>query len=510
MEKQEEKSIKELYEKNYEIISSLKLENRLKEQLVNINESLYNIAITNIKEPISIYIENIEQENINIIIDKLIKIFEDYEIIIKKAKFVKEHYLDVKERDLIIASDYDLSEELCSIRRIKNEVNNYQAHLIMGNENKYPDDFLTERDLKNRIIFNIKGSDFTNEEILKLLKEKLENNDIKYKIKDNEWLNIINQTLKEKKCGQSNCADYLYMKALNEKIAKNNKEIDIKCFKIPNSKEQELIKLDDLIGLENVKKEINSLKNYLAMQKRMTSFLKNYYLNMLFLGNPGTGKTTVGRIYANILYELGYIKENKLIEIIPTDLMANYVGQTKDKTRKILDKARGGVLFIDEAYLISQITYSDGFASYMSEAVVELMKYMEDPKNVIIFAGYPNETRKIYDSNPGMKSRICKEIIFEDFKVDELYCILKTNLKKYGFKIKKTAEKNIKDIINKETEKKNFGNARYCNVLMQQILMNYANNNLNNDTYEISENDTKIEKDFKEENNQKIFGFMES
>ncbi len=504
MKNEEERSIEELYEKNYEILSILKLDDRIKEQLININQSLYNIALTNIKEPISIFIENIEQENINIIIDKLIKIFEDYEVNIKKPKFVKEHYLNVNEGDLVIASDYDLCEELTSIRRIKTEVNNYQAYLIMGNEKKYNADFLTDRDLKNRIVFNIKGNDLTSEEILKILKEKLENNDIKYNINDHEWLNIIKTTLNENKCYQSNCADYLYRKALNEKIAKNNNEIDKKCFEQNIIEEKETTKLEDLIGLENVKKEINSLKNYLAMQKRIGNVLKSNYLNMLFLGNPGTGKTTVGRIYASILYELGYIKENKLVEIIPTDLMANYVGQTKDKTRKILDKARGGVLFIDEAYLISNVTYSDGFTSYMGEAVIELMKYMENPENVVIFAGYPIETRKIYDSNPGMKSRICKEIVFEDYKTDELYNILKNNLKKYGFKINKKASLSIKKIIANESQKKNFGNARFCNVLMQQLLVNYANHNLEGDTYEIKEEDTKLE-------NENIFqiGFME-
>ena len=504
MEKKEDKNIEESYEKNYEIISSLNLDNKLKEQLINLNQSLYKIATTNINEPISIYIENIEQDVLNIIINKLIKILEDYEINARKPKFIKERYYNIEQYDLIIANDFEQCDELTSIENIKKEVANYKASLIMGNENKYKENFIKERDIKNRIVFNIKGSDFTNKEILKAIKEKLANNNIICKIEDDEWIDIIQTALSKNKCYQSNCAEYLFKKALNEKIAKNSNEIDKNCFEIAKNQKKESIKLEDLTGLEKVKKEIKNLKNYLAMQKRIGNILENNYLNMLFLGNPGTGKTTVGRIYANILYELGYIKENKLVEIIPTDLMANYVGQTKDQTRKILNRAKGGVLFIDEAYLISKITYSDGFASYMSEAVIELMKYMEDPKNVIIFAGYPIETRRIYDSNPGMKSRICKEIIFEDYKVDELYNILKTNLKKYGFKISKKAERALKLILNKESAKKNFGNARYCNVLMQQLLMNYANHNLEKDTYEIKEEDTILE-------NESIFqiGFME-
>lgn len=506
MIKKEKDTIEELYERNSDILDCLKLESSLKEQIQNLNKSLYNIKVNNIKEPISIYIENIEQYYINIIIDHIIRILNDYEIDTKKPNFIEERYFDIRAKDLVVVKDYELCEDISNVGRIKDEANTYKTNLIMANEGKYSKNFFREKDLKNRIVFHLIGEDNTSEKILLDLQTKLKQNNIKCDITNEEWQEIIDNHIKENKCYQSNCAEYLYKKALNEKIINDSKKIDKACYSMTVEEvKKETIKLEDLTGLKNVKKELKSLKNYLAMQKRIGNVLKNNYLNMLFLGSPGTGKTTVGRIYASILYELGYIKENKLVEIIPTDLMANYIGQTKDKTRKILDKARGGVLFIDEAYLISKVTYSDGFASYMSEAVVELMKYMEDPANIIIFAGYPIETRKIYDANPGMKSRICKEIIFEDYSSDELYNILKNNLKNYGFKISKKAEKGIKQIITTEKAKKNFGNARYCNVLMQQLLMNYANNHLEEDTYEIDEEDIKLEKDsifqigFKEE-----------
>lgn len=504
---QKERSMIDLYEKNHELINTLRIDPEIKEQVLKVNKGLYNLATTtmSLQDEISIFIENIEQRVINILIDNLMRILNDYEIYTKKPNIIEDKYFHIRKDELVIVDNYSIIEN--NIKDLKREVNNNKCLLIIGKESPYPKDFFNEQYLNSRIVFHITKKDYTEAEILANLKNRFNENNIKYNIKDSEWQNIITKSLKNNECYYSNCAEYLFKIATHNQIIDNIDIITRSCYEKIEQKSHEQSKisnLSDLIGLDNVKKEITSLKNYLAMQKRIGNTFKTNYLNMLFLGNPGTGKTTVGKIYANILYELGYIKENKLIEIIPTDLMANYVGQTKDQTRKILNKARGGVLFIDEAYLMANITYSDGFASYMGEAIVELMKYMENPENVIIFAGYPLETRKIYDSNPGMKSRICKEIIFEDYNEEELLQILKNNFAKINFKIDKKATNSLKKIIKAEKAKKNFGNARFCNVLMQQLLMNYANRITDKDTYEIIEEDTKLE------NNQTFqIGFIE-
>jgi len=504
--KEELKNINELFEKNNGLIATLKIDKELKKQVLKINTSLYNLAATctDLREAISIFIENVEQRTIDLIIDTLVRILKEYEICEKKPHIINDNYFHFDKNDLVIVDDYKIIER--NIRNLSEDVLRYNCYFIIGKESRYSEEFSNLYDNINRITFHIIGRDYKEEEILSQLKNKLQENNLKCSISDFEWQEIINTSLNNNECYSSNCAEYLYKKAAHSKIINNIEVIDKKCYAKENIeiKNNENPKLEDLIGLDNVKKEITSLKNYLAMQKRIGSTIKNNYLNMLFLGSPGTGKTTVGRIYANILYDLGYIEENKLVEIIPTDLMANYVGQTKDKTRKILNEAKGGVLFIDEAYLISQATYKDGFASYMSEAVVELMKYMENPENVIIFAGYPIETRRIYDTNPGMKSRICKEIIFDDYSVEELLTILKNNLHKIGFKINKKAITRLKEVIKNEHQKKNFGNARFCNVLMQKLLINYANRNTDSDTYEIAIEDVKLE-----DNASFQIGFME-
>ena len=204
------------------------------------------------------------------------------------------------------------------------------------------------------------------------------------------------------------------------------------------------------------------------------------YLNLFFLGNPGTGKTTVARMYADMLYKMKYINDNKLIEVVPNDLIGEYVGQTRNTVREILDKARGGVLFIDEAYLLYSGSYSKGKNPYMEEAVVELIKYLEDPKNIVIFAGYPNEMRKIYDANPGIKSRIYKEIMFDDYSVLELYQILNNEMNKKKLVLDNTSKNKIIDYIKIMKQDKNFGNARSMLQLSQKMIMEHANRKVNN------------------------------
>ena len=200
------------------------------------------------------------------------------------------------------------------------------------------------------------------------------------------------------------------------------------------------------------------------------------YLNMFFLGNPGTGKTTVARMYAKKLFALGLIDSSKVVEITPNDLMGRYVGQTKDAVRKILDEAAGGVLFIDEAYLIND-DVKNGIP-YMNEALIELLKYLENPKNVVIFAGYSDKMKDLYDNNPGIKSRIYKEIVFDDYSSLELFQILELGLQDSGLKIDVKSKKRIINYIDNIKNDVNFGNARTIKNLSQKMIMNHANRKL--------------------------------
>ena len=261
------------------------------------------------------------------------------------------------------------------------------------------------------------------------------------------------------------------------------------------SKDEEgkAISLKSLTGLKNVKNEVNNLFHYASFIQNMNIDKSSTYLNMFFLGNPGTGKTMVANIIANKLYELGYLESKEIVKVVPNDLIGEYVGHTKKVMRTVLNNAKGKLLFIDEAYLIGKKSYSRGHNPFMEEAVIELLKYLEDPKNIVIFAGYKEEMRELYNTNPGLKSRIYKEILFEDYSISELYKILEQDLKKKGLIIDKNAKPKFTKYILELKNDKNFGNARSMLQLSQKLIMNHANHCNKDNKFVIDENDLPIE-----------------
>jgi AAA+ superfamily predicted ATPase len=203
--------------------------------------------------------------------------------------------------------------------------------------------------------------------------------------------------------------------------------------------------------------------------------LNNINLHMVFLGNPGTGKTTVARIIVDILYHLKYIKQNKLIEVSSKDLVAEYVGQTAPKTMAVIERARGGVLFIDEAYALAS---KDNQNSYNAEAIATLIKAMEDYRDelVVIFAGYTKEMQDFLDSNSGIVSRVGYTMEFDDYTEDELVEIFKGMVKKAGFSIEEDAILRLREIIKENIGTKNFGNARFVRNVYEKSIIKHAAN----------------------------------
>jgi AAA+ superfamily predicted ATPase len=237
-------------------------------------------------------------------------------------------------------------------------------------------------------------------------------------------------------------------------------------------------KLKSLIGLTSVKEEIETLANFIKIQqqreaKGMKTSSVSYHC--VFTGNPGTGKTTVARIVADIYKSLGILAKGHLVETDRSGLVAEYVGQTAVKTNKIIDSALDGVLFIDEAYSLISNSQND----YGKEAIAILLKRMEDNRDrlVVILAGYSVEMQQFIDSNPGLQSRFNRYIEFPDYSAEELYQIFEKNAKEFDYKISKEAEIPLKTFFaNKVANKdKNFGNARFVRNLFEKTIERQAN-----------------------------------
>ena len=180
---------------------------------------------------------------------------------------------------------------------------------------------------------------------------------------------------------------------------------------------------------------------------------------MSFTGSPGTGKTTVGLKMADILYQLGYVQKGHLLTVTRDDLVGQYIGHTAPKTKEVLKKAMGGVLFIDEAYYLYK---PDNERDYGSEAIEILLQVMENQREdlVVILAGYKQPMDKFYESNPGLSSRIANHIDFPDYSVDELLQISKMMLDEQQYQLTAEAEIALQQYITKRKEKPLFANAR--------------------------------------------------
>ena len=237
--------------------------------------------------------------------------------------------------------------------------------------------------------------------------------------------------------------------------------------------------LNDLIGIASVKKEIRGLIDYIKIQQlRQRQGMKSAPLSLhcVFTGNPGTGKTTVARIVAAIYKDLGLLKKGHLVETDRSGLVAEYLGQTATKTNHIIDSALDGVLFIDEAYTLSDGGDND---PYGKEAIATLLKRMEDERDrlVVIIAGYTNEMKRFINSNPGLQSRFTRYIEFPDYSVEELCQIFSVFADKYEYRLSNDAQNKLRSILYDAILSKDsrFGNGRFARNLFEKAIQNQAN-----------------------------------
>lgn len=236
--------------------------------------------------------------------------------------------------------------------------------------------------------------------------------------------------------------------------------------------------LNELIGLSNVKTEIKKLKAKLEYKRnREARGIKDESvtnLHMCFLGSPGTGKTTVARIMTGLLYNLGYVKENKCIELGANELKGGYTGQTAIKTKAILRNAKNKVLFIDEAYSL----YEKNGSSYGQEALDVIIKEMEDNKDnlIIIFAGYQKEMELFLQMNDGLKSRINRYIVFENYNTVEMGQIFTSFLRKKKLYIDDAALEKSLLLFKNAALKDKFSNGRFARNLLEKVEEEHAFN----------------------------------
>lgn len=268
-----------------------------------------------------------------------------------------------------------------------------------------------------------------------------------------------------------------YFKLFEQRNAE--KKLDEKPDKKPEEEPEqsfdELLKeLNSLIGLDNIKNEVRELMSLAKideMRKEKGLPTTDISLHMVFKGNPGTGKTMVARLISKMFKSLNVLSKGHLIETDRSGLVAGYVGQTAKKTAEMVEKAKGGVLFIDEAYTLSYKSEND----YGREAIDTLLKLMEDLRRdlVVIVAGYDELMDGFISSNPGLKSRFNRFFHFEDYSDDELINIFGLHLKKAGFLKGEGLDEALAERL-KNIDKASFGNARGIRNLLEKALVRQA------------------------------------
>ena len=246
--------------------------------------------------------------------------------------------------------------------------------------------------------------------------------------------------------------------------------------------------LEELIGLENVKEQVRRITALAKMKKEMAALGKDsipVVLNMEFVGNPGTAKTSVARIIAGIFNEIGLLSSSDLVEVGRANLVGKYVGHTANNVKNIFSKAKGKLLLIDEAY--SLVDSSD----FGVEAINTIIQEMENNRDdtIVILAGYPDKMETLFSRNPGLRSRVPFQIDFSDYSTEEMVQIAELEAKRRGFSISLKARKKVISICEVATHHTDMGNGRFCRNLVESAILNYASRVYGND-------DANKDKDF--------------
>lgn len=236
-----------------------------------------------------------------------------------------------------------------------------------------------------------------------------------------------------------------------------------------------LAELDSLIGLDHVKTEVRRLTSLLRVQQLRAEHdlpVIEVSRHLVFVGNPGTGKTTVARLLSELYRSLGVVSRGHLVETDRSGLVAGYVGQTATKTRAVLESALGGTALIDEAYALAR----GGENDFGREAIDTLVKFMEDHRDdlAVVVAGYPDEMQLLIDTNPGLKSRFARTLDFPDYSTDELIRIFDLVAGRNEYRLAPDARDRLVEVIDAEPRDRGFGNARFVRNVFEQAVSMHA------------------------------------
>lgn len=363
-------------------------------------------------------------------------------------------------------TNYDITYKVGYIVSENELKERYGVTSIIEAMYKYADDF------KNYLHYGILENN-------KLRLESFKTSDVNLIKDDNEKLNYVTNNIDTILRLNDITKTKQYLKKLKQDIQTKQKFDDKIITKVEKQKEvfddvleHSMQKLNNMVGLENIKKQVKTLKAVLVRDAKLKGYVKTKERNnnMIFTGNPGTGKTTVAEILAEILYSLGYLEKNTVALIGTHDLIDNKVGGTAVKTKKLIDKYRGGVIIIDEAYTLA------GKGNLFDQDVLGvLLPEMTKPGTVFIFAGYEKEMENFLALNPGLCSRIQHKFNFKDYTLDELLAIFNNLLKEASIdsnnklKIDPVAYEYLKELISEEMKQEYFGNGRYISNLYSRI-----------------------------------------